>query len=144
MRQCALTTFWIVCGNVRSQLRHKTILQTCDNWDTDCNSDNREPDNLCYLTIKSDSVDSICNSWDVFNIDDKTCQYLNTKMETLVASPKSPILTSMLSLRNTFPSFKSLKKIMNEDDSYGHKLQSTKIYLWIILLSCRYLQPNRI
>ena len=33
---------WIVCGNVRSQLRHKTILQTCDNWDTDYNSYNWE------------------------------------------------------------------------------------------------------
>ena len=30
----------------------------CDNWDTDCNSDNWETwihDNLCYLTINSDS-----------------------------------------------------------------------------------------
>ena len=32
-----------------------------------------------------------------------------TEMETWVASPKSPILTSMLSLRNIFSGFKSLK-----------------------------------
>ena len=32
----------------------------------------------------------------------------NTEMETWVASPKSPILTSMLSLRNIFSGFKSL------------------------------------
>ena len=34
---------------------------------------------------------------------------LNTEMETWVASPKSPILTSMSSLRNIFSGFKSLK-----------------------------------
>ena len=34
---------------------------------------------------------------------------LNSEMETWVASPKSPILTSMSSLRNIFSGFKSLK-----------------------------------
>ena len=69
----------------------------------------------------------------------------NISIKTLVARPKSPILTSMLSLRNTFPSFKSLYK-KYEDSPLSHKLCSTSlfIYLWIILLSCRYLQPSRI
>ena len=58
---------WIVCGNVRSQLRHKTILQTCDNWDTDYNSYNWESE---FMTIfvswqSRVTVDSIRNSWDV-------------------------------------------------------------------------------
>ena len=40
---------------VRSQLRHKTILETCDIWDTDSNSDNWEPE---FMTM---TVNSICN-----------------------------------------------------------------------------------
>ena len=59
--------FLIVCGNVRSHLRHKTILETCDIWDTDCNSDNWEPEFMtifvtCQLRV---TVDSIRNSCDV-------------------------------------------------------------------------------
>ena len=58
---------WIVCGNVRSQLRHKTILQTCDNWDTDYNSYNWEPKFMTiFVTWQSRvTVDSIRNSCDV-------------------------------------------------------------------------------
>ena len=33
------SALWIVCGNEHSQLRHKTILETCVIWDTDYNSD---------------------------------------------------------------------------------------------------------
>ena len=60
--------FWIVCGNVRSQLRHKTILQTCDNWDTDYNPYNWESEFMTiFVTWQSRvTVDSIRNSCDVF------------------------------------------------------------------------------
>ena len=58
----------IVCGNVRSQLRRKTILQTCDIWDTVCNSNNWEPEFLTtFVTWQLRvTVDSIRNSCDVF------------------------------------------------------------------------------
>ena len=61
---------WIVCGNVRSQLRHKTILQTCDNWDTDYNSYNWESEFMTiFVTWQSRvTVDSIRNSCDVLHI----------------------------------------------------------------------------
>ena len=58
----------IVCGNARSQLRRKTILQTCDIWDTVCNSNNWEPEFLTtFVTWQLRvTVDSIRNSCDVF------------------------------------------------------------------------------
>ena len=66
---CAHNCVWHLncvrqCG---SQLKHKTILQTCDNWDTDYNSYNWEPD---FMTIFDPwqsrvTVDSIRNSCDV-------------------------------------------------------------------------------
>ena len=49
--------------------------------------------------------------------------FLSPSNSILAASPKSPILTSKLSLRNKFPSFKSR---------------------WIILLWCRYTTPSSI
>ena len=47
----------------------KTILETCDIWDTDYNSDNWEPE---FMTIFVTwqlrvTLDSICNSCNVFN-----------------------------------------------------------------------------
>ena len=70
VHSCALTIvcgIWIVCGNVRSQLRHKTILQTCDNWDTDYKFYNWEPEFMTiFVTWQSTvTVDSTRNSCDV-------------------------------------------------------------------------------
>ncbi len=49
-------------------LWHKTILQTCDNWDTDYNSYNWEPKFMTiFVTWQSRvTVDSIRNSCDVY------------------------------------------------------------------------------
>ena len=48
----------------------KTVLETCDIWDTDYSSDNWEPE---FMTIFGTwqlivTMDSIRNSWDVCNI----------------------------------------------------------------------------
>ena len=49
-------------------LRHKTILQTCDNWDIDYNSYNWEPEFMTIFVIWQSRVtlDSIRNFCDVF------------------------------------------------------------------------------
>ena len=48
------SALWIVRGNGRSQLRHKTILETCNIWDTDYNSDNWEPEfmTICFTFLQ--------------------------------------------------------------------------------------------
>ena len=50
-----------------SETSLKTILQTCDNWDTDYNSYNWEPEFMTiFVTWQSRvTLDSICNSCDV-------------------------------------------------------------------------------
>ena len=50
---------------VISALCRKTILQTCDNWDTDYNSYNWEPE-FMTIFVTWQSLDSIRNSCDVF------------------------------------------------------------------------------
>ena len=40
-----------VCGNGRSQLRHKMMLETCDIWYTYYNSDNWEPEFMTIFVI---------------------------------------------------------------------------------------------
>jgi len=57
-------------------LRHKTILQTCDNWDTDYNSYNWESEFMTiFVTWQSRvTVDSIRNSCDVYMFAWKTSQ----------------------------------------------------------------------
>ena len=51
-----------------SPLRHKTILQTCDIWDTDYNSENWEPEFMTIFVTSQSRVtlDSIRNSCDVY------------------------------------------------------------------------------
>ena len=48
-------------------LQDKTILQTCDNWDTGYNSYNWEPEFMAIFVILQSrvAVDSIRNSYDV-------------------------------------------------------------------------------
>ena len=50
----------------------KTILETCDIWDTDYNSDNWEPEFMTIIVTWQLIVplDSICNSIDVYIIFD--------------------------------------------------------------------------
>ena len=45
------SALWIVCGNGRSQLRHKMMLETCDIWYTYYNSDNWEPEFMTIFVI---------------------------------------------------------------------------------------------
>ena len=58
-------SFWPFVNHL---LRHKTILQSCDNWDTDYNSYNWEPEFMTiFVTWQSRvTLDSIRNSCDVF------------------------------------------------------------------------------
>ena len=52
----------------RAFMRQMTILQTCDNWDTDYNSYNWEPEfmTIFFMWQSRVTVDSIRNSCDVF------------------------------------------------------------------------------
>ena len=135
------------CGNVRSQLGHKTILQTSDIWDTDYNSDNWEPE---FMTIFVTwqlivTLDSIRNSCDVLcyrcplmtNID-KQHEYKTNKYAhflTDITGYKSTVncfevsSTGFISKRNK-STLTSLHKLMKQDIKKSTFLSNLNSLAW--------------